>query len=166
MFGLYVVCGNSIKNRRTRLTTGIGEGNINLMFIRKIKEERSYSNINVQYTYDDSVHVCVAYLSCPLKKQQQKNKHKILMTQFCNHIMIFCLSSSPPIICRQSAVSKDQIANKRPKDATNCIHMFDLFFLSPLQRSCEGDIVTLQSVLPSIRNILVNNLESTSFNGF
>jgi hypothetical protein len=51
MFGLYVVCGNSIKSRRKRLTTGIE--NINLMFIRKIKGERSYSDINVQYTYED-----------------------------------------------------------------------------------------------------------------
>jgi len=70
MFGLYVVCGNSIKNRRKRLTTGIG--NINLMFIRKIKEKRSYSNI--KYTYKDSVPVCVTYLSCLPPNNNSKKK--------------------------------------------------------------------------------------------
>ena len=37
--------------------------------------------------------------------------------------------------------------------------------LSPRQRSCEG-IYSNAAVRPSFRNIIVNTIESTSFNGF
>ena len=39
-------------------------------------------------------------------------------------------------------------------------------FVIPSPTKLRRDIVTLTSVLPSVRNILVNTLESTSFNGF
>jgi hypothetical protein len=45
--------------------------------------------------------------------------------------------------------------------------LFHLFFLIiPSPTKLRRDIVTLPSVLPSVRHILVNTLGSTSFNGF
>jgi hypothetical protein len=41
-----------------------------------------------------------------------------------------------------------------------------LQFIIPSPTKLRRDIVTLPSIRPSFRNILVNTLESTSFNGF
>jgi hypothetical protein len=48
-----------------------------------------------------------------------------------------------------------------------CLCQYNIcIFIIPSLTKLRRDVVTLPSVLPSVRNILVNTLESTSFNGF